>query len=545
MPSYLMDLPVNHKSVRRLVAAIAASLLLASNLSAADNLTQPLRQSPDGHFLTQPDGTPFFWLADTAWPLFARLSREDADRYFQDRAAQGFTVIQAVVLCGPWDNLQVPNRYGALALINRDLAHPNPKYFEHVDWIIDRAAHYGLRMALLPMFASTWLYSNQCGGGKALDTDRAQAYGRWLGERYRGKGIVWILGGDINPLRPAHREISRDSHGNEYLDKKKSDLTIIDDRPIYDSMARGLIQGEGRKPLISYHPSDGSFSGTAPPRMSLYFGERDWYGLDMLQSGHNSIPAYIVVPIAGYDFSWSAPANYEMVWAEYTSRAPRPVIDGETRYEGEPIDYDPAKGFWAAYDSRNAAYHALFAGAAGHTFGNNSVHQLYDPAHNKPEENVDRPWQDSLQSAGAQQMKHVKALMLSRPFFTRIPDQSMLKSDPGIGADHISATRDKDGSYAMIYLPHGQAVTVDLTKLAGARATGWWFDPRTGAASPIELAVATTGAREFRPPTTGPENDWILVLDAVERHFPAPGSVNPVPNVHAHQSVPTWFRPTP
>lgn len=37
------------------------------------------------------------------------------------------------------------------------------------------------------------------------------------------------------------------------------------------------------------------------------------------------------------------------------------------------------QGSWTAYDARNAAYHAVFAGAAGHTFGNTSVHLSYDP----------------------------------------------------------------------------------------------------------------------------------------------------------------------
>ena len=92
------------------LAALAASGLLLAGVCAADDLTQPLHASPDGHFLAQPDGAPFFWLGDTAWPLFVRLSREDADQYFRDRAGKGFTVIQATVLCGPWDLLDVATR---------------------------------------------------------------------------------------------------------------------------------------------------------------------------------------------------------------------------------------------------------------------------------------------------------------------------------------------------------------------------------------------------------------------------------------------------
>ena len=44
------------------------------------------------------DGQPFFWLGDTAWELFHRLTREEADQYLKRRAEQEFTVIQAVAL---------------------------------------------------------------------------------------------------------------------------------------------------------------------------------------------------------------------------------------------------------------------------------------------------------------------------------------------------------------------------------------------------------------------------------------------------------------
>jgi len=70
-----------------------------------------LRVSANRRHLERPDGTPFFYLADTAWELFHRLSVEDAGRYLQDRAAKGFTVIQAVVLA-ELDGLETPTPLG-------------------------------------------------------------------------------------------------------------------------------------------------------------------------------------------------------------------------------------------------------------------------------------------------------------------------------------------------------------------------------------------------------------------------------------------------
>ncbi|MBN1676685.1 MAG: DUF4038 domain-containing protein [Kiritimatiellae bacterium] len=47
---------------------------------------QRLKASDDGRFLVQEDGTPFFWLGDTAWRLIHVLTREEQDRYLADRA---------------------------------------------------------------------------------------------------------------------------------------------------------------------------------------------------------------------------------------------------------------------------------------------------------------------------------------------------------------------------------------------------------------------------------------------------------------------------
>ncbi|RYZ80500.1 MAG: DUF4038 domain-containing protein, partial [Proteobacteria bacterium] len=70
-----------------------------------------LKISEDKHYFLTKDNKPFMWLGDTAWELFHRLNREQADKYLQDRAAKGFTVIQAVVLA-ELDGLNEPNAYG-------------------------------------------------------------------------------------------------------------------------------------------------------------------------------------------------------------------------------------------------------------------------------------------------------------------------------------------------------------------------------------------------------------------------------------------------
>jgi hypothetical protein len=250
----------------------------------------------------------------------------------------------------------------------------------------------------------------------------------------------------------------------------------------------------------------------------------------MLQSSHYAHPAPTVQSGVGFDFSWLGPFNYEPIFEEYRAKPTRPIVDGEARFEGLTIDNDPPhmkeRGVWTGDDARNAAYHAVFAGAAGHTYGNHSIWQFIDPAHNPPWESgsLDIPWQQALARPVAGQLHHLKDLMLSRPYFTRIPDQSIIVGDSGAGAEHISATRDKDGSYAMIYSPKGKAFTVNLSMLSGLQAIGWWFDLRTGSATRVEGSFPTNRAATLTPPSSGAEDDWVLVIDHESNTVTAPGA---------------------
>ena len=104
----------------------------------------------------------------------------------------------------------------------------------------------------------------------------------------------------------------------------------------------------------------------------------------------------------------------------------------------------------------------------------------------------------------------------------RVPDRSLLASDPGRGTDHVQATRAGDGSYAFIYSASGRPFTVDLGKLSGERLRASWYDPRTGTAKVIET-LTREGKREFRPPSQGKGHDWVLVLDDEANGYPGPG----------------------
>jgi hypothetical protein len=429
-----------------------------------------LKVSENRRFLVNDDGSPFFFLGDTGWSVIQRLDRVELDQYVEDRAGKGFTVIQAVGI-SEFEGLTMPNPYGDLPLDDRDPAKPNDAYFRHVDYLVERAAAHGMYIALLPTWADKVGPQAWGTGPEVFTPENAAVYGEWLGRRYRDAPIIWVLGGDRNPTEERHFAIWR-------------------------ALAEGLDRGDGGRHLMTFHPQGRSSSST-------YFHGDDWLDFNMIQSGHRH-----------RDF-----ANYAMIAHDHGLTPPKPCLDGEPCYEDHPVR--DGEGYFEEYDARRAAYWALFAGACGHTYGANGIFQCWRPGM-EDRFGVRHPWQEALELPGASQLRHARALLESRPFLDRIPDQSLIVGDPGTGADHIRATRASDGSYALIYSPTGSAITADLSALSGPQIAAHWFDPRLGRAE--SAGTWPTDARqEFTPPTSGHGQDWVLVLDDLSRGFALPG----------------------
>jgi hypothetical protein len=155
---------------------------------------QVLQVSSNNSYLESVEGKPFLWIGDTAWELFHKLDREEAQMYLRNRAEKGFSVIQAVVIAEQ-DGLKKPNAYGEIPLFDNDPARPNEKYFEHVDFIVDEAEKLGLVIGMLPTWGDKVTPAH--GGGPVIfNEENAFAFGEFLGKRYKEKPIVWILGGD-------------------------------------------------------------------------------------------------------------------------------------------------------------------------------------------------------------------------------------------------------------------------------------------------------------------------------------------------------------
>jgi hypothetical protein len=467
--------------LRLAALVLVCAALLDSPIGGAQTAAMPrLRLSENKRFLVTAENRPFFWLGDTAWELFHRLNREDAERYLLNRANLRFTVIQAVALA-ELDGLGVPNAYGETPLHNNDPTQPNEAYFAHVDWIVNRANALGMYVGFLPTWGDKWNRGKSGAGPEIFTPANAEHYGEWLGRRYKDAGLVWIVGGDRAVETDAHREILR-------------------------AMARGLRAGDQGAHLITLHPPGGQSS-------SSWFHDEEWLDFNMRQNGH-------VTEFTG---------RYDQTRVDYDRSPVKPVLDGEPVYEDHPVSFDAKRlGHSIAADVRRPLYWDLFSGAFGHTYGHHSVWQMWTPDR-KPVNNPLLPWMEAIEQPGAAQMRHARALLESRPFLNRLPADDVLvtgavaTSVPGAGRYRFVATRDAAGSYVMVYAPVGRRFSVRMTAITGARVTAWWFNPRDGRATSAGT-FDNIGERDFTPPDAGEMMDWVLVLDDAAKRYPPPGT---------------------
>ncbi len=437
--------------------------------------------SKNGHYLQFENGKPFFWLGDTAWELFHRLKLEEIIQYLDNRQKKGMNVIQAVALA-EFNGLRQPNQYGEVPLIDLNPETPNDNYFKLIDTVVKLAAKRNMFIGLLPTWGDK--VTAKWGEGPAVfNPQNAYKYGLWIGKRYKNsKNLLWILGGD----RPARRDTS--------------DWTTI-----WREMAKGISEGTGNKAFITYHPQGGD------PSTSQLIHNEGWLDMNMMQSGHGG----------GHDVPvWNT------ILRDYNIKPAKPTLDAEPNYEDHPVNpwpkWDPANGYYRDYDVRKQIYRSVFSGAAGVTYGHHSVWQFYNPREEKINF-ADRHWTEAIDRPGAFQSGYLKKLIESRPQLNRIPDQSIIVKGQGEKGEHICATRDEAGTYAMIYIPVGKMITLNLSSFKTNKIKAYWFNPRTGMALPKGLVeIADKTEVSFTSPEQGVEKDWVLILDDARKGYKVP-----------------------
>jgi hypothetical protein len=466
------------KKIRATLAALLGVILTLEGLAVQESSKESrpatplpiLQVSANNRFLQTADGKPFFWTGDTAWIAIERLTREEMVRYFQDRSSKGFNVLQVMLI----RELPTANVYGAQPFVGDDPTQPllvpvDNNFWTHVDYFVDEAANHGFYVALVPMWGNA---------AKKLpkDGEWAKGYGAFLANRYgKRTNIIWLNGGDIL--------------GSKFT-------------PAWENLGTTL-DAMTTNQLITYHPFARSSS-------SEWFHDRKWLDFNMFQSGHRTYDQRKETdPVE----KWKGEDNWKHVVEDLALNPPKPTIDGEPSYEDIPRGlHDPKAGYWTAPEIRRYEYWSVFSGSFGLTFGNNAVFQFHAPKHGEGFFYPRKYWEEALNDPGAGQMHYLKDLMLSRSFFDRVPDQSLVAGKNGERYEYIVATR--GNNYAFLYTYTGRAFDVVGGKIAGAKVKATWMNPRTGEKTVIG-DFDNTGILHFQPPGQQENgNDWVLILDS-------------------------------
>jgi hypothetical protein len=455
----------------RWMVLVAAFFAVASAAQATGPVF-PLKASANSRYLVDQRNRPVFINGDTPWSLASQVSREDVELYLKQRAGLGvnsliITIPEGFYCDGCQDAEGPRDRYGHKPfLVRNKFTAPNPKYFEHADWVIRRAGDFGMQVLMSPLYTGYDSGKETSDGWyAAVMRDNSVAdcrcYGEWIGKRYRAvPNLIYVIGNDRDP--------------GGLRDK-------------LNAFAEG-IRSQDATHLVTYHARPGRSSAEVwPPAQYLWLTLNSTY-------------------------------LYGDVWLKSVEdyfRVPRmPFVLFESRYENEGTGKNEIRG--TPQQVRLQAYASVLGGSCGHHYGNSPVWHM-NAAPGYP--NGKSPWKLALNDPGALTLlPHIKALFESRAWHTLTPDRDrklVIRTD-----EPIPAAVTEDRSTAIIYVPPRRTVTVDTSRLSGLSARAWWFNPRDGRHIEIGI-VQSTPYHKFTG--TSPE-DWVLVLDDELKKRQPPGT---------------------
>ncbi len=446
-----------------------------------------LKVSDNQRYLQFENGKPFFWLGETGWLLPERLDRAEAQYYLQKCRAAGYNMVQIQVL----DGVPSYNIYGApshqmqkgaerkVSWTNMGQSADGYGYWDHLDYIISLAEQNGIYIGMVAIW-----------GGLVkeglLDVNGAKAYGKFLAERYKNRpNIIWMMGGDIQgDIRPE----------------------------VWEALAT-TIKSIDKNHLMTYHPR-GRYTS------AKWWSKAKWLDFHMFQSGHRKYGQRMgnkdyPIPDNTEEDNWM---YVDSTWAY---KPMKPVLDDEPSYEDIPKGlHDPNEARWQDYDVRRYAYWSVFAGSCGHSYGHNAIMQMLKPGYptSYGSDGAEKSWYQALNDPGFRQMKHLKNLILSFPYFERIPDQSVIAGKNGTKYNRLLATRGND--YILIYNYNSVPMKVDLTKVTGEKKNVWWFDAATGKLTYIGEFDNKVITFSQQNPHYGIPNDGVLIaVDATKNYL--------------------------
>jgi hypothetical protein len=438
-------------------------MVAIASVAEAANPVYPVKISANHRYLVDQNQTPYLIQGEAAWSLIVGLNDADVEQYLRNRKEKGFNSVIVELVEHKFAKHAPLNAAGDAPFTTPgDFSTPNEKYFAHADWVIHKAGEYGIQVLLYPCYLG-YEGTDQGWIEEILKNGPAKAlhYGLYVGNRYKDfDNIIWAMGADRNP-ESALEDIDMIALGIKEVDHRH--LMTAQSEPEHTAMDR--------------------------------FASGGWLDL-------NTVYSYQLI--------------HDSLLESYNFKPTMPYFLVESTYEGQ----------WnvSQVQIRRQAYWAVLCGGVGHFFGNNPIWHFDTPGFFATFASGLKPitWQQSMELPGSVGMQFWGELFRSRSWYDLIPDEKHEVVTGGLGEfmglDYLAAARTSDGSTVIAYMPTSRTITVDMSKVSGAQAVGWWFDPRNGQATAAGT-FPTSGPQELSPPAQG---DWVLVLDdASKQRLPA------------------------
>jgi Protein of unknown function (DUF4038) len=285
-----------------------------------------LRVNSGNRHLEHADGTPFPWVGDTVWELTNKITLAQAELLMEDRRSKGYTVIQFAALGIFYGR----NTKGDEAFIGRDFSQPNPRYFNHLDDLVKLAESKGLAVLLVVLWSRN--YGESSSALTLIDFSQAQAadFATFVGDRYKDSvNVMLSISGDYIPPPDETMQSKINAMG-------------------------AAATSAGPDLLITAHPGS----------TSAHFHSQAWNKFAMSQSGHQSQSDRTAISLMA--LSWAASPT-------------KPIIDGESAYDNNPIGFDKNNGYFKAAAVRRHFYYSFMSGGFGITYGNHAIWALSPP----------------------------------------------------------------------------------------------------------------------------------------------------------------------
>ena len=423
----------------------------------------PVRVSAAKTHLEHADGTPFFWLGDTAWNGPLRATDGEWQHYLAERVRQRFTAVQWVAT--QWRTAPDGDRDGQLAFTGHERIAVNPAFFQRLDRFVRATADAGLLNVPVLLWAITGGENAESNPGYSLPEDQAILLARYMVARWAAYPVAWILAGD-----------------GKYFDEYAAR---------WRRLGRAVFEGTLHAPVAMH------CGGQQWPAEE--FRGEPWLDLLGYQSGHGDDEA---------TWRWLVAGPPATEWA----KEPRLFqINLEPPYENH-LAYQSRQPHTPESVRRAVYWSLLNAPTAGVTYGGHGVWGWDDgsgPPVAHPNTGLPLPWRQALTMPGAEQMGHVAKLFTSVDWWRLQPDSSLLAEQPGKQdvLATVLASRSAEGDLVVAYAPAGGVLSLDLRGLR-PNLSARWFDPRTG----DWLQGPALADEPVHRLATPDEQDWVLVL---------------------------------